>query len=190
MFATLSWGYWLARQPMSGYDVKRFLKNLSWLIDVPSFGSLYPTLHALQEDGLVSVEVVPGHDRPPRKIYSITEGGRQKLQEWMRQPAASNSSLKAFVMRLALANQRSQVSLLTHLEQRRARVAAHRLMLEQAVEALDENVELGERLTLDYGLALAAAELAWLDHTLVRLSPSSSPFEAAQATGGFDTLPA
>ena len=35
----------LARQPMSGYDIKRFFKSLSWLIGSPSFGSRYPALH-------------------------------------------------------------------------------------------------------------------------------------------------
>jgi DNA-binding PadR family transcriptional regulator len=63
----------LTRQPMSGYDIKRFLKSLSWLIDSPSFGSLYPALHTLLEDGLVTVEVIPPQDKPPRKIYSITD---------------------------------------------------------------------------------------------------------------------
>ena len=29
----------LAQQPMSGYDIKRFLKGLSWLIGSPSSGS-------------------------------------------------------------------------------------------------------------------------------------------------------
>ena len=75
----------LARQPMSGYDIKRFLKSLSWLIDSPSFGSLYPALHALLEDGLVTVEVVPRQDKPPRKIYSVTEAGRCCEGGWTSQ---------------------------------------------------------------------------------------------------------
>ncbi len=71
----------LTRQPMSGYDIKRFLKQLSWLVDSPSFGSLYPALHALLKDDRVTVEVIPRQDKPPRKIYTITEAGRQVLQE-------------------------------------------------------------------------------------------------------------
>jgi DNA-binding PadR family transcriptional regulator len=155
---------------MSGYDIKRFLKSLSWLIDVPSLGSLYPSLHALLRDGLVTVEVVARQDRPPRKIYTITEAGRETLQDWLGQPTDSNASLRRFVLRLALAGQLSQVGLVTHLEQRRARVAAHKIALEQAVEARDGNTDLGEHLMLDYGLGLATAELAWLDSTLARLS--------------------
>jgi DNA-binding PadR family transcriptional regulator len=94
----------LNRQPMSGYDIRRFLKSLSWLIDSPSFGSLYPALYALLEDGLVTVEVVSRRDKPPRKIYSITEASRQAMREWVERPVAPDVSLKAFLMRLILAS--------------------------------------------------------------------------------------
>jgi PadR family transcriptional regulator AphA len=171
----------LTQEPMSGYDIKRFLKSLSWLIDVPSLGSLYPSLHALLRDGLVTVEVVARQDRPPRKIYTITEAGEKVLQAWLSRPAESDVSLKKFVLRLILAGQLSQVGLLAHLEQRRARVAAQKTILEQAVEDKDENADLGVRLMLDYGLSLATAELAWLDSTLARLSQPSLFVEAAES---------
>jgi PadR family transcriptional regulator AphA len=176
----------LARQPMAGYDIKRFLNKLSWLIGSPSFGSVYPTLHALLKDGLATVEVVPSQDRPPRKTYTITAAGRQALNERLGQPTAAGFSLKAFVMHLALASHLSHADLCAHLEQRRGQVAAHRDNLEQAATAMDESVDLGECLTIDYGLVLANAELDWLDHTLARLSEPSVPPEAVQS--GFAAL--
>ena len=178
----------LTRQPMSGYDVKRFLKSLSWLIDSPSFGSLYPALHALLEDGLVTMEILFREDKPPRKIYSITERGRQALQEWMDGPVTPGVSLKAFVMRLILASNLSPASLIVHLEQRHSQVAAHQLAVEQAAQATDDDMDLGERLALDYGLAVAAAELAWLDRALAQLS--DRPLAAKAARGDLATLTA
>jgi len=176
----------LARQPMSGYDIKRFLKKLSWLIGSPSFGSLYPTLHGLLKDGLATMQVVPNQDRPPRKTYTITAAGRQALNERLGQPTAAGLSLKAFVMHLALASHLSHANLRAYLEQRRGQVAAHRGNLEKAATTMDENVDLGERLTIDYGLVLATSELDWLDHTLAWLSEPSVPTEAVQS--GFATL--
>jgi PadR family transcriptional regulator AphA len=170
----------LTRQPMSGYDIKRFLKSLSWLIDSPSFGSLYPALHALLEDGLVTVEILSRQDKPPRKIYTITEMGRRALQEWMGRPVAPGISLKAFVMRLILASNFSHAGLIAHLEQRHSQVMAHQLALEQTAQATDDDLDLGERLTRDYGLAVAAAELAWLDRALAQLSDRPLAAEAAR----------
>lgn len=176
----------LARQPMSGYDIRRFLKNMSWLIDSPSFGSLYPALHTLLEGDLVVVEVVPRHDKPPRKIYSITKAGGQALREWMEQPVAPGASLKAFLMRLILASNLSPAGLLAHLQQRRAQVAAHQLALQQATGSMDEGADLGERLAFDYVLAVATVELNWLDRTLAQLTQSLPSVEATQ--GEFDTV--
>lgn len=178
----------LTRKPMSGYDIKLFLKSLNWLIGSPSFGSLYPTLHALLKDSLVTVDVVPGEGKPSRKIYSITEGGRQTLQEWINQPVVPGASLKAFLMRLMLASNFSQGGLIAHLKQRRSQVAAHHTPLEQTARELDEGADLGQRLALDYGLAVATAELAWLDRTLERLSEQPLPMEVAQGNGTSPTV--
>jgi DNA-binding PadR family transcriptional regulator len=160
----------LAQKPMSGYDIKRVLKSLSWLIGDPSFGSLYPALHTLLKNDLVKVDIHPHQGKPPRKIYSIAEAGKQVLNEWINQPANSSAPLKAFVMRLILADNFSTANLIAHLQQRRAQVATYRATLKQTVWAADEKTDLKQHLALDYGLALATAELAWLDSTLNRLS--------------------
>ena len=62
----------LVQQPMSGYDIKCLLGQLDWLIGGSSFGNIYPTLHALLQDGLASVDVVDNHDKPPKKVYETT----------------------------------------------------------------------------------------------------------------------
>jgi hypothetical protein len=155
---------------MSGYDIKRLLKGLSWLIGSPSSGSLYPVLRTLREEGLVTVEVVPGVDKPPRKIYSIEETGQQALQAWTEEPIAPNLPLKAFVMRLLLAASFPPTSLAAYLQQRRGQVATQRDDLVRMREALDKGTDLGLNLALNYGLELASAEMAWLDSTLDGLS--------------------
>jgi PadR family transcriptional regulator AphA len=167
----------LAQQPMSGYDIRRFLKSLGWLIGSPSSGSLYPILRALLEEDLATMETIPGLDKPPRKIYTITEAGKQVLREWIDQPAVSKAPLKAFVMRLLLADNFSPAGLRAHLEQRRLQVAAHHDALHQTIETSQEKAEFGQFLAVDYGLALATAELSWLDHTLGELSRRPLPQE-------------
>jgi PadR family transcriptional regulator AphA len=170
----------LTRKPMSGYDIKRFLKSLSWLMGSPSFGSLYPALRALSQNGLVNNEDSDPHqNKRSRKVYRITEAGKQALQECISQPATPDTTLKGFITRLILANSFPRAGLIAHLQQRRSQVAIHRAALAEMVDAPSEERELKERLALDYGLALAAAELAWLDNTLNRfLQPL--PMEAVE----------
>jgi len=167
----------LTQQPMSGYDVKRFLKSLSWLIGGPSSGSVYPALRALLQDDLVTMDVELRQDRPPRKIYTITDAGRHELEQWIDRPVGPGTSMKAFMMRLMLASNFSRARLTAHLQQRRSQVAGHQLALEQIGAALDESADLGQRLALDYALSVARAELGWLDGALDQVSQELSPVE-------------
>jgi DNA-binding PadR family transcriptional regulator len=159
----------LNQKPMSGYDIKRHLDILSWLVDGPSFGNIYSSLRLLLQEGLVTVEVVPQESRPSRKVYSITEAGKQVLREWVERPGAAGPSQKAFVMRLTLAGSFSPARLIAHLAQRRDQVSAHQVALEQATETSDGAADM-QSLMLEYGMALAATELKWLDSTIDRLS--------------------
>jgi PadR family transcriptional regulator AphA len=170
----------LARQPMSGYDIKGCLESLDWLISSPSFGSVYPALHGLLKDSLVTVEVIHNQDRPARKVYSITEAGRRALRVWVSEPLDSDVSLRAFVMRLMVADSLSHTGLIACLRQRRSQVAFHRAALERAIETHDKTVKQGKHLAFDFGLTAAMAEIAWLDSALERLSQERPSGEGAQ----------
>ncbi|MBN1640548.1 MAG: PadR family transcriptional regulator [Anaerolineae bacterium] len=167
----------LVGRPMSGYDIKQTMKRLSGLLGSPSFGAIYPALHALLEDGLVTVAVEARSDRPPRKTYSLTDDGRRALQMWVAQPDNANGSIRAFVMRLILVGDHDREALTAHLQQRREIVAAHRSALETADGDGEGEGGPGQRLATAYGLATADAELNWLDATLARLSidPDQDP---------------
>jgi PadR family transcriptional regulator, regulatory protein AphA len=166
----------LAQGPMSGYDIKGVFKNLDWMIDSPSYGTLYPTLHALLEEGFVSMDVEPGQGTPSRKIYTLTPDGHKILRAWLTDAALPESSIRAFARQLILADSLSPDELREHLKRRRAQVSRY-------VQADDDGspedqgdegkqepaVTLGKRLVNDYGLAIAQAELAWLDVQLEAL---------------------
>lgn len=156
---------------MSGYDVKAMFKGLSWLIDTPSYGSLYPTLHTLLEDDLVTVDVEPNEGKPPKKLYTITDAGRRALKLWLQEPSSQDLSIKAFVRQLIMAESLSQDELKAHLARRRTQVISY---LDSAREddqeaAKDADKDLGQRLVHDYSAAIARAELAWLDTHLADL---------------------
>ncbi len=163
----------LLQQPMSGYDIKRLLKSLSWLIGNPSSGSLYPVLRGLLHDGLVTVEPVRHETKRPRKIYSVSEAGKAAFEEWIDEPVRSGAPLRMFLIRLMLADRHSPTSLVSCLERRHAQVASQRRALERTGVGQRGAGRLGQHLAVDYGLALARAELEWLDKALRRLSVST-----------------
>ena len=77
----------LAEQPMYGYQIARELEQRSEGYFTMKEGLLYPALHQMEGDGLLSSEwrTVAGARR--RKYYFITEKGRKVLAssvaEWI-----------------------------------------------------------------------------------------------------------
>jgi DNA-binding PadR family transcriptional regulator len=67
----------LTRGDATGYEIKKLFEDsrFSYFVEA-SFGSIYPALSRLTEEGLVSVREEAGGRRPDRKVYSITEKGR------------------------------------------------------------------------------------------------------------------
>jgi DNA-binding PadR family transcriptional regulator len=166
---------------MSGYDIKRFFERLDWLIGHSSFGNIYPTLHALLKDELVSVDVRINQGRPPKKVYEISQEGRHAMREWLKQPIPPNASRRAFVTRLILAWDPSEDGLIAHLEQRRAQVISHQGALQEMSDE-SEQAGIGWRLVLDYGLAVASNELDWLESLLSRIPEASFVRETVEST--------
>jgi PadR family transcriptional regulator, regulatory protein AphA len=155
----------LAQQAMTGYDIKSLFKGLSWLIDAPSYGSLYPTLHALLEEEMVTVSVEPGQGKPSRKLYHITDSGRRELHEQLLSAELPECSLRAFARQLILADCFAPAKLATHLGHRRGQLEEYLQSRECAVTQHNP----GQRLIDDYGSTIARAELAWLNAHLAEL---------------------
>jgi DNA-binding PadR family transcriptional regulator len=72
----------LAERPMTGYDIKKHVKAVLSSVMNASYGTLYPALHKLLQDGAVEMQEVPQKGRPAKKIYRITTRGRAELEEW------------------------------------------------------------------------------------------------------------
>lgn len=77
----------LSRQPLSGYDVaKEFAEGFGSCFWKASQQQIYAELAKLEQQGRVTYEAIPQPGRLDKKIYSITEQGRQELLDWLTQP--------------------------------------------------------------------------------------------------------
>jgi DNA-binding PadR family transcriptional regulator len=164
---------------MSGYDIKQFLGQLSWLVGSPSCGSLYPALPGLLSDGLVSVDTNQTTGKPARKVYSLTAAGSSALKHWLGLPA-TRFTLKDFAKRLLLANHLAPEQIVEFLRKRRSDVTHHQERMEHTVRSDSGPKSAGNHLALDHALALARAELYWLDGALSALAPEKA--EVCQET--------
>ena len=65
----------LDEEPRHGYEVIRLLRDRFMGVYSPSPGTIYPRLARLEEEGLVTHDEIDG-----RKVYRITEAGREELR--------------------------------------------------------------------------------------------------------------
>jgi len=70
----------LAKRSASGYEIRKAFEEgpFSHFAE-GGFGSIYPALNKLAEDGLVTFERAEQDKRPDKKIYHITVEGRRAL---------------------------------------------------------------------------------------------------------------
>jgi DNA-binding PadR family transcriptional regulator len=66
----------LDEEPRHGYEVIRLLRDRFMGVYAPSPGTIYPRLARLEEEGLVTHDEENG-----RKVYRITEAGREELRK-------------------------------------------------------------------------------------------------------------
>jgi PadR family transcriptional regulator PadR len=76
----------LAERPMYGYQIAKDLAARSGGIFEFKEGTLYPALHRMEKDGLLTGYWEVVEEGPSRKYYAITDKGRdmlaRKSQDW------------------------------------------------------------------------------------------------------------
>ena len=75
----------LEQQDMYGYQIIKELEIRSERVFTLKEGTLYPLLHALEQDGAVICEQRTAENGRERKYYIITESGRKLLQDKLKE---------------------------------------------------------------------------------------------------------
>ncbi len=165
----------LSMRPMSGYDLKRRVDESVGHFWTADQAAIYRTLSELDAQGLVMHERVAQVSRPDRKVFHLTEAGREALDAWLAAPMPPVPRREPLLVKLFFAGRLSSESLrdllsseLAHAE---TELAGYRSILE-AVDALrtpvPEAAQLGPVITLTYGVRAATAQREWLRGLLAR----------------------
>jgi PadR family transcriptional regulator, regulatory protein PadR len=70
----------LAFEPMNGWAIGQRLKQVSADVLQVSDGSLYPSLHKLEQEAWVTAEWRQTENNRRAKFYSLTRAGKKQLQ--------------------------------------------------------------------------------------------------------------
>lgn len=184
----------LSYRSMSGYDLKSIF-DISvrhfWPADQ---SQIYRTLSRLAERGWANIEVVEQDDRPDRKVYHLTKEGRGELHRWLAEPLALKGQRIPALVQVFFAGQLSDEEVLAifrgYVESMRSALATLQAVPGQGKEH-QENAMAPQRdhlfwhLTLEYGLYMSQANLAWFEDVIARIERGDfAKGEGDENTGG------
>lgn len=158
-------------ESLSGYDIREFIGASISHFWNESFGQIYPILARLKRQKLVTVVVDKDSSRD-RKLYSITEDGRQKVSQWIAEKAQPDRPRSELLLKVFLGSQVHPDVVIEHLESLAESCAAQAAIFQQ-IEREVRRLDSGKR-TLPYsivsiraGLRLAQARAKWAREAIV-----------------------
>lgn len=96
---------WLSEMSMTGYDLKKKFSDSDIFHWSGNNNQIYKTLSELHQEELVTIEVQQQDNKPPRKIYTITEAGLAELRSWMLSTPELPQFRSPLLMQLSWAEQ-------------------------------------------------------------------------------------
>ncbi len=169
--------------PNSGYDLKKVFDTSVRHFWPADQSQIYRTLARLMDQGLVTMEVVEQTDRPDRKVYYITEAGRQALAQWVAGPPPMEDVRSASLIQVFFAGQLSDEALLAKFEMVAEALRATLERYEQVPAQIETFSHLVSSprdyffwmLTQDLGLRSMRANLEWAEDVIAKLKKGEVP---------------
>jgi DNA-binding PadR family transcriptional regulator len=171
-----------------GYEIRSQLRDRLGVWANVSFGSIYPALARLERCAYVeavaneartsslstgsltgeraslrSLRATPGLGRRGRKVYRITDKGRQEFVTLLSDPATLDDS-KNFSLRMALAKYLTPNLRVGLLERRRADLVTR--LAEVRANAHNEQLDAYARSVMEHAARGVELDLAWIDNLL------------------------
>jgi Predicted transcriptional regulators len=157
----------LSWKPFTGYELKKlFADSLSFYWSGNS-NQIYGSLIQLHKDGDVSIELQAQDKYPTRKVYAITQKGREALHAWLKSEPALPETRELFHIQLAWAEPLSPAELDSLFESYELLLANQITMCKETARRGGHKPERSERESLiwkrieDGRIAAYEAELAW-----------------------------
>lgn len=90
----------LMDRSLTGYEIKQLFETLYSYFYSSSYGTIYPMLHRMEKDELLTKESIVQDGKPNKNVYTITEKGKKQFNEYLFSPVEVENVKSDFLMRL------------------------------------------------------------------------------------------
>ncbi|MEU2628327.1 PadR family transcriptional regulator [Kitasatospora sp. NPDC007106] len=110
----------LAKEPAHGYELKQALEQtFGAAYPRANIGQVYVTLGRLEKAGLIEGQDVAQDGKPDKRVYAITDTGRQEVATWLSEPSEGPRVRDEFFLKLVLAPETQLADRLTLINNQR-----------------------------------------------------------------------
>jgi DNA-binding PadR family transcriptional regulator len=167
---------------MTGYELKQFFDSSIEHFWNAELSQIYPTLKSLEDSEYVVKHVQVQENRPNRKIYEITETGREEFVRWMRMATPPADLRDPFLIKVFLGTEIPVEDMLLlmrrQMEEHQKVIAFSETVLRPRIEHAVEHEKFTTRhalywtLTLEMALAYRRAYVDWCERSIRLLEES------------------
>ncbi len=174
--------------PSTGYDIKaEFEHKAAGLYWGMSYGSIYPKLKKLEEEGYI-YPIEQEEEGRKKKLYELTPKGWEEFENWLKAPPAYPVIKDELLMKMSTWHEDMDYSILIgHLQKRKAETEdILNFVKEWPTNGYSCISKLG-MLSIRYAEIRLEAELKWIEETMKAIENHDLP-EGQDPNGNVEKL--
>jgi DNA-binding PadR family transcriptional regulator len=157
----------LKERPIHGYQLSRELGDSLGGLWRVSYGSLYPTLRRLENDGAIESEAGDERGARRKKVYRITPKGEQIFLELLQEsPNDTQSEDARFRMRLAFFRYLPPETRIRLLERRRQALQNRLATIAESLRTARGNTDDYGRALIEHNRSVTESDITWLEQLI------------------------
>jgi DNA-binding PadR family transcriptional regulator len=90
----------LMKRSLSGYEIKQLFEDIFSYFYSSSYGTIYPMLHRMEKEELITKENVLQEGKPNKNVFTITDKGKSQFNAYLHSPVETDAIKSDFLMRL------------------------------------------------------------------------------------------
>lgn len=147
-------------KPRHGYELKTGFESLVEGLWPLNAGQVYTTLDRLERDSFVES---PGHDKKDRKLYTITQAGKEELWSWLNEPVGRSLFKEEFYIKFLCASHVSYDNKKTMIRNQKETILKDILHLTQLRKQMSLSGNDTMKLLIEGALLHSEADMKWLE---------------------------
>ncbi|WP_262691819.1 PadR family transcriptional regulator [Kordiimonas aestuarii] len=145
----------------TGYDIKKMVAEGAFsFFSEASYGSIYPALTKLTDEGLIDCRTETQESRPDKKIYSLTQAGRKALEASLTHAPKPDRNRSEFLAALLFAEAVSPERIEDLIAER---IDHHHAQIGMLETLLAKESGKAARFVLQYGIVMQEAAKRFLE---------------------------